>query len=292
MSRWSRPDRGATGACSTYDYDRGRLTSVAEGIPVTRAAHTEGRTPQGLGSSVAAPRRRARRIAVLAGVAVVASLGLSGCGSDHPATPGAALVVGDVRISEADVQQATKEVNESIGLTGAGALPQRQILAWLLIEPNVTKAARDLKVVVSEADVDAKVLGIRAEVAQSQPSASKASPKPYPLTPIGRRAWLGYLNFTASLQTIGRSVQGDDQDGAKATKAIMDWWKGIIKDINTEDVIVNPRYGSYKTPDVDTARNVDDLMAFIGEPQQNWISSNTPKPSPSGTPPPSASVAP
>ncbi|HET9655507.1 MAG TPA: SurA N-terminal domain-containing protein [Kineosporiaceae bacterium] len=101
--------------------------------------------------------RRGRRLAGLA-VAVAAALTASGCGTVQS---GAAAVVGDRRISVAELQQATTDlqsyVNARPNATGAKqTVGQDQVLLYLVLEPYLVKAASDAGVGVSDDEARSK----------------------------------------------------------------------------------------------------------------------------------------
>lgn len=250
---------------------------------MTRAALTVSSTEPDAVRPASAPRRRARRVLV-GGVALALVLGLSGCGEDSAPRPGAAVVMGDLRISEADLQQATKEVNNSVGLEvgNPNGVPQTTVLTWLVLRPELQRQADQQRLGLTESDLQTQLANLRRQFA---PEGKKDVA--YELSPIGREAWLGYLTLTPLLKKVGESVPGEDQDGAKAEKAIKDWWKGVLAAVTAKDPKVNPRYGTYAPPNVDEATQVSDLLNIIKPPADNWNSSNTPSPSASAEPTPS-----
>lgn len=114
--------------------------------------------------------RRGRRLAGLA-LAVAAALTASGCGTMQA---GAAAVVGGRRISVAELQQATTDIESAINAQAAtnGAkqtVSQAKVLWLLVLEPYVVKAAGDAGVGVS--DDEARAQFVEAKVAKPSQAA-------------------------------------------------------------------------------------------------------------------------
>jgi hypothetical protein len=148
------------------------------------------------------------RLAVAA-VAIAVPLLVSGCGAP---TAGAAAVVGDRRITEADVQRATLDIQAKLG--DATPVPQSQVLFYLIAAPDVVAAANGAGVGVSLDDARAE-LGT-ALAAPSLPAAT---------------VW-------QTSKAIG-NINGLPADKADVVKA------ALINALRRHTVTVNPRYGTF-----------------------------------------------
>ncbi|MCE0535078.1 SurA N-terminal domain-containing protein [Kineosporia rhizophila] len=158
-----------------------------------------------------ATRRRVG--ALVAGASAVLAVTLSGCGSSQA---GAAAVVGDRRISVAQVQEGYRDVLPLVG-QDAG-VTQAQILNLLILQPYLSQAAADLGRGVSEQDA-------RLDISSS------GAVQPADLSEAGVEVWRANLANTA-LQTD------------RAAAEITDTYSGIEEKLKAQGVHINPRYGN------------------------------------------------
>jgi len=170
-----------------------------------------------------------RRI-VAALLGVVAAVSLAACDTDQI---GAAAVVGDDRITVAELQEEVRELAESLpdstGPTGDQSIAQRAILERLIRSDLLAAVAADEGVEVSEADVDAF---IEDQVVPQAPDGD--------LGPL-----LAQNNLTeASLEEYVRDQLAADQliqrlGGQEALIA------ALTDKADEIGVTVNPRYGTW-----------------------------------------------
>jgi hypothetical protein len=168
--------------------------------------------------------RAVRRLAALGTVATLA-VTLAGCGS---AGVGAAAVVDGNRISVADVQQATEQINVYSGQQ----VPQSQVLYFLIIGPRLIEAAAEAGVGVSPDDAKTELQQKVADPGGATITAVQANEA---------------LNRLGSL--------GEDKG-----KPILD---SVVADLRTADIEVNPRYGSFDSDNLIMAE--DGANWFDGE---------------------------
>ena len=144
----------------------------------------------------------------------VLALALGGCGQAPQA--GAAAVVGDRRIPVRDVQDALRDVS---ALTGPdGNLTQSDVLNWLILEPYVVQAATDAGLGISEHDAEVEFTSVRDQV-----------PEPSP-------AGLDVVRTAVALQRL--------QGGELPADRVQQVFTGVIDDLRSDGVTINPRFGS------------------------------------------------
>jgi hypothetical protein len=185
-------------------------------------------------------------------LAAVIALTVSGCDTRES---GAAAVVGDRRISVAQVQDAYQDIVPLVGQDQQ--ISQGQILNLLILEPYLVKAASTQGRGVSPEDarLDMKAAGVD--------DATKVSAS-------GLEVWRANLANSA-LQT-GRS-----QTDIKAT------YDNIGKELKSAGVHVNPRYGS----------GLDYTDFSILPERPNWLTTSvTPTPTAPGQATPGATPTP
>jgi parvulin-like peptidyl-prolyl isomerase len=160
---------------------------------------------------IRSPRRLGA--AAVPALAAVLALTLSSC---NAAQPGAAATVGDRRISVAAVQSAYQDI---VPLVGADQqITQDQILNLLILEPFLVKAAAGLGRGVSTQDA-------RLDIS------SAGSVKVATVSAAGIDVWRANLANSA-LQTNRSNTE------------IQSTYQAIGKEIKSEGVHINPRYGA------------------------------------------------
>jgi hypothetical protein len=157
-------------------------------------------------------RRMPRVAAVVPALAVAAAL-LTGCGG--PSEGGSAAVVGDRRITEADLQTATSELQEVVGADNQ--LTQSQVLSWMVLAPYTLDVASKNGIGVS---VDDAVNTLQGKVTD-----------PSDATLLAARSAIA----------LSRLSRGLDQ--AASQQAYQD----VLTQVKAVKVSVNPRYGSFDT---------------------------------------------
>lgn len=164
-----------------------------------------------------------RRFAVAATIvaAVLTASGCSGAGIDA----GAAAVVGDRRISVADVQTATQEFNMFPGLQQQ--VSQREILSYLVVGPLYEQTAASRGAGVSDDDA-AKYL-----VDNKWVNSLTGSKQPSPATVAFVRSGLSRSNLLPRQDGSGPPVD-------EAIKTLQD----ISTQLKSTDIRINPRYGT------------------------------------------------
>jgi len=152
---------------------------------------------------------------VVAAVALAVPLLVSGCGTP---TAGAAAVVGGRRITEADVQRGTADIQAYFG--DKRQIRQDQVLYFLIVGPSLVEAAN--KAGVGASADDARTTLSTTLVSPSEP-AVEALQASQALTNING------LDATANTPIVAK---------------LIDTFKHL-------DVTVNPRYGSFALTKVD-----------------------------------------
>jgi hypothetical protein len=188
--------------------------------------------------------RRGLRASALAVVVTLAPIVTTACGT---AEAGAAAVVGERRITVADLQQATTQVqtfaDAQAGGAGTQQVEQRSVLTFLVLAPYLVDQAQRAGVGVSPDDARQVV---RATLTQPAPSTVE------------------FFRANLALQRI----QGLGQErGQAALQEVADQARAAAPE-------VNPRYGEW----VWDGRNDP-----IAGARQNWIVPS-PSPSPSAQP--------
>jgi hypothetical protein len=165
------------------------------------------------------------RLRRLTPLALAAALSTSACGSLHV---GAAAVAGDRRISVAQLQQATAEIQDITG--GNAEITQGQVLEWLILQPWVVDIATKYGVGVST-DETLQLIG-KSNPAYDPNSATEPHKQAAPET-------VGALRSMLAIRGVGGGLT---QDAAqRATDELR-------ARIGATDIDVNPRYMG-ATPD-------------------------------------------
>jgi hypothetical protein len=157
--------------------------------------------------------------------AVLAASGCSGAGIDA----GAAAIVGDRRISVAELQTATEELNMLPGLQQS--IDQRSVLSFLITEPYFVQAAVDKGVGVSVDDAKTFLVQDNQWV-----NTRTKSVEPSPST----------LDFVQTF--LARQKLFPQQDGSGPTQEeAVATLNAISTQLQGADISVNPRYGTLET---------------------------------------------
>jgi hypothetical protein len=160
----------------------------------------------GVTATVSRPGRRLTGLALVA----AATLTASACGSVQA---GAAAVVGNRRISVADLQQATTDITTYAKAQDAtSTVAQDKVLLFLILEPDLVQAAADAGVGVSE------------DTARSE-LAKYSVPKP-------SQGAVDAIRSLAALNSL-QSANKQQELASFATK------------LRAEKIDVNPRYGRF-----------------------------------------------
>ncbi len=211
--------------------------------------------------------RRVLAAAVLAGVALTAS-GCGGGGIDA----GAAAVVGDRRVSVADVQTATTQVNQIIDPQGTNAdqrFDQRTVLSLLMTEPFVVAAAAANGVGVSE-----------AEARQTFAQFNFKDPVTGSRTPS--QASLDLVRSILAFNLLQGRTRAEGETPLPAEKGQAAFAE-VAKQLQATDIAVNPRYGTFEPVFDVQAQKIFPITAS----SPNWlVPTAQPQPTPSQTPTP------
>jgi hypothetical protein len=189
--------------------------------------------------------RRGLRSSALVVAAAVLTL-TAACGAQEA---GSAAVVGERRITQSDLQQATQQVQQFFDAQAqtSGGQPQpvdqRQVLSILVAAPFITDAAQKAGAGTSENDARDIIVA--------------SVPEPAPST-------LDYVRASVALNRLGALGQEQGQQAINTA----------ITAINEAQPRINPRYGQW-----------DSERITITDTRPNWLPSPTPSPSP-GAPQP------
>lgn len=187
-----------------------------------------------------------RRFTVGAAV-LVGVLALSGCGVDA----GAAAVVDGRRISVAEVQQATEQVNRIV--SADGRFTQRVSLSYLIVEPYLVAEAAEAGVGVTQD----QAVRIFSQFRYKDPRTGSTTPSDAAVALV--RAVLAVNVLQGSTLTDGATPLPAAQGEAAMQQ--------VVADLQAADITVNPRYGSFEP--------VFDLQAQrifpITPSQEDWL---------------------
>ncbi|WP_020576124.1 SurA N-terminal domain-containing protein [Actinopolymorpha alba] len=175
-------------------------------------------------------QRHTRR---LAGVALVAALGLSGCGAAAAAKPGAAAQVGGEAISVSYVQKQLDELLAQAGRTNLGqtelADTQRALLQQLIEDSLIVATGERLGVTANQSAVDK----VKDEI--------KAQQVMIPADMLdGFARWVA-LRRDLATKLLGVAPTTQDEQ-VKADELIA---QELAKTAKAVGVTVNPRYGEW-----------------------------------------------
>ncbi len=165
---------------------------------------------------------------VVAAVAVAVPLLVSGCGTP---TAGAAAVVGDRRITEAEVQRGVVDIQAFFG--DKQQVRQSDVLYFLIVGPSLIDAANKAGV------------GASADDARSTLSASLVSPSEPAVQALRASQALSNLNKL---------------DPATAKPILT----GLVDSFKHLNVTVNPRYGAFAVTKVDPAGAAENWIVGSG----------------------------
>jgi len=196
--------------------------------------------------------RRGPRASALAAAAAVLAL-VAACGVPEA---GAAAVVGDRRISQLELQQATDDVRSIV--PADSPITRQTVLGWLISEPYLSAAARSNGIGVSEDDV----VQVFTSSGFRSPDGSGAPSEPA----------LRAVRSAVALQKI--AGQGSPLGQEKATEVL----GKVSADLEAADVRVNPRYGTF---DPTFSPENGQVFSVTAGPEANWL---VPSPSPVASP--------
>lgn len=204
--------------------------------------------------------RRGPRASALAAAAAVLAL-VAACGTPEA---GSAAVVGDRRISQIELQQATADVQSIV--PPENPITRQTVLGWLITEPYLSAAARSNGLGVSEDDVRQIFTssGFRSTDGSGAPS----------------EAALRAVRSALALQKI--AGQGSPLGREKATEVL----GKVSADLQAAQVRVNPRFGTF---DPTFAPENGQVFSVTAGPEANWL---VPSPSPSPAASPGAEPGP
>ncbi|NUO46004.1 MAG: hypothetical protein HOV82_28695 [Streptomyces sp.] len=202
---------------------------------------------------------RRRRTAFLLSAAILAAPLLTACGSD--AHPGAAAVVGDQRITVAQLETRVNEVRDAqraalpddaqyaqaIAKTGTLA---RDTLHGMVLDQVLHRAAEDAGVTVTRKEIQTMRTGL-----EQQAGGSKAL----------ETAWLQQYGVAPERLDDNLRLQLEAQKLAAALGTDTSqpaFWAALSKASKELDVDLNPRYGTW---DVEKSSRVDAKTPWVRE---------------------------
>ncbi|WP_405735941.1 SurA N-terminal domain-containing protein [Streptomyces sp. NBC_00028] len=202
---------------------------------------------------------RRRRTAFLLSAAIVAAPLLTACGSD--AHPGAAAVVGDQRITVAQLETRVNEVRDAqraalpddaqyaqaIAKTGTLA---RDTLHGMVLDQVLHRAAEDAGITVTRKEIQTMRTGL-----EQQAGGSKAL----------ETAWLQQYGVAPERLDDNLRLQLEAQKLAAALGTDTSqpaFWAALSKASKELDVDLNPRYGTW---DVEKSSRVDAKTPWVRE---------------------------
>ncbi|MFF0163260.1 SurA N-terminal domain-containing protein [Streptomyces sp. NPDC005263] len=203
--------------------------------------------------------RRRRRTALLLSAAIAAAPLLTACGND--AHPGAAAVVGDQRITVAQLENRVSEVRDAqraavpdeaqyqqvIAKTGTLA---RDTLHTMVLDQVLHRAADDAGVTVSRKEIQQMRAGLEQQTGGAQ-ALETAWLQQYGIAPERLDE---NLRLQLEAQKLAAKLGTDTRDPA--------FWSVLTKASKKLGVDLNPRYGTW---DVEKSSRVDAKTPWVRE---------------------------
>jgi outer membrane murein-binding lipoprotein Lpp len=202
---------------------------------------------------------RRRRTALLLSAAIAAAPLLTACGND--AHPGAAAVVGDRRITVAQLENRVNEVREAQraavpdeaqyaqAVAGTGTLT-RDTLHNMVLDQVVHRAAQEAGVTVSRHEVQQMRAGLEQQTGGAK-ALETAWLQQYGIAP---ERLDDNLRFQLEAQKLAAKVGTDTGDPA--------FWNALAKASKDLGVDLNPRYGTW---DVQKSSRADTKTPWLRE---------------------------
>ncbi|MGX1131183.1 outer membrane murein-binding lipoprotein Lpp/regulator of replication initiation timing [Streptomyces glaucescens] len=208
-----------------------------------------------------------RRTALLLSAAIAAAPLLTACGND--ARPGAAAVVGDQRITVAQLENRVDEVRSAQraavtddaqyaqAIAKSGSLT-RDTLHGMVLDRVLHRAAQDAGITVTRKEIQEMRSGLEQQVGGSR-ALQTAWLQQYSVAPERLDE---NLRLQLEAQKLAAKLGTDTSQPA--------FWEALSKASADLDVTVNPRYGSW---DVEKSSRVDARTPWVREvtaqPQQS-----------------------
>ncbi|NEB65251.1 hypothetical protein G3I61_37320 [Streptomyces diastaticus] len=203
-------------------------------------------------------RRRRSALLLTAAIAAAGPL-LTACGND--AHPGAAAVVGDQRITVAQLESRVDEVREAQRAAVPDATQYEQVVARTGTLTRDTLHGMVLDRVLHRAAQDAGVTVSRKEVQQMRGALEKQAGGPEQL----RTAWLQQYGVAPERLDDNLRVQLEAQKLAQSLgtdTSRPEFWQALSEASKKLDVDLNPRYGTW---DVQKSSRVDARTPWVRE---------------------------
>ncbi|MER7961788.1 SurA N-terminal domain-containing protein [Streptomyces ardesiacus] len=203
-------------------------------------------------------RRRRSALLLTAAIAAAGPL-LTACGND--AHPGAAAVVGDQRITVAQLESRVDEVREAQRAAVPDATQYEQVVARTGTLTRDTLHGMVLDRVLHRAAQDAGVTVSRKEVQQMRGALEKQAGGPEQLG----TAWLQQYGVAPERLDDNLRVQLEAQKLAQSLgtdTSRPEFWQALSEASKKLDVDLNPRYGTW---DVQKSSRVDARTPWVRE---------------------------
>lgn len=180
---------------------------------------------------------------------LVAGLALVGCG---PTQAGSAAVVGDQRLTDAQLAQTTSELTEALGIPESPQISQAVLSRWV-VGQLVSQLAADVDVEVTKGDVD-RLLAREARRAGGQQALEESALQSGLLPDMIPEAVRTSLLIEA---LSSRTVTPEDPSGQAGLVALV---QEFSKTANPQ---VSPRYGTWDPQQLSVGALPDDLSAPV-----------------------------
>lgn len=198
---------------------------------------------------------RTARSTLAAIVGLVAVAVLAGCGADNP---GAAVTVGDQRVSTSDVADAVSQVQSELGSTPFNAAKvTSDTVTRLARELIVAQAASQKGVVVTDSQVEA----LLTTTAQSQGGAAAVDQALLTNYSVPAAAVPDYARTYLLMQGIAAELATGTSD--KGQQAMMSYLGQVSTQLDTS---VAPRYGTWDAQTLALGPVPDDLSSPVSSP--------------------------
>ena len=182
-------------------------------------------------------------------VVMLAGLAVAGCG---PTQAGSAAVVGEQRLTDAQLAQTTSELSTALGIPESPQVTQAVLSRWM-VSQLVSQLAASANVTVTKGEVD-RLLAKEAKRAGGQQALEQSALQAGLLPNMIPDA----VRTTLLIETLSKSVaNAQDPTGQSGLVALVQQFA------NNADPQVSPRYGTWDAQQLSVGALPDDLSTPV-----------------------------